>query len=95
MTADTPAVQWVWEVLDTFSLEDKCRCLEFFTGCSKVPLDGFMPPLCICGTESGTEALPRAHTCFNQLILPMYESKEQLRNKLGYAVRNSSGFQFA
>ena len=38
-------------------------------------------------------ALPTAHTCFNQLVLPEYKSVETLMQKLRYAFKNSSGFQ--
>ena len=38
------------------------------------------------------EKLPIAHTCFNQLILPNYKTKEQLSMKLTQAVENSEGF---
>ena len=61
--------------------------------------------LCRCTTVGGCatpnvwlgrpEALPRAHTCFNQLLLPSYESKDKLRSKLSYAMLNTKGFQFA
>jgi hypothetical protein len=33
--------------------------------------------------------LPVAHTCFNQLVLPHYDSEEVLRERLHYAIKNS------
>lgn len=38
------------------------------------------------------ENLPEAHTCFNQLILPEYPSKESLKKKLIIAISNAEGF---
>jgi E3 ubiquitin-protein ligase NEDD4 len=35
---------------------------------------------------------PRAHTCFNRLDLPPYESYQQLRDRLIKAIDNSEGF---
>ena len=35
---------------------------------------------------------PRAHTCFNRLDLPPYESYQQLRDKLIKAIEGSEGF---
>lgn len=35
-----------------------------------------------------------SHTCFNQLVLPNYESKEILKNKLQIAIENAEGFGF-
>jgi E3 ubiquitin-protein ligase HUWE1 len=41
------------------------------------------------------DRLPSAHTCFNQLDLPDYPSKEQLRDRLMVAVHEGSeGFGF-
>ena len=43
-----------------------------------------------------TDRLPSAHTCFNQIDLPEYESKEQLVSKLMTALKHgASGFGFA
>jgi E3 ubiquitin-protein ligase HECTD2 len=38
--------------------------------------------------------LPMAHTCFNQLILPNYETREMLESKLLIAIENAEGFGF-
>ena len=37
-------------------------------------------------------ALPIAHTCFNQIILPDYPSKEVLKERLLFAAAESAGF---
>jgi len=34
--------------------------------------------------------LPRSHTCFNQLVLPPYDSYEELCEKIKFAIQNSS-----
>ncbi|TYZ59725.1 hypothetical protein PybrP1_006637 [[Pythium] brassicae (nom. inval.)] len=42
-----------------------------------------------------TNALPSAHTCFNQLDLPEYESEEKLKQRLLLAIREGTeGFGF-
>ena len=33
-----------------------------------------------------------SHTCFNQLVLPVYKTKKQLRHKLILAIQNAEGF---
>lgn len=38
------------------------------------------------------ERLPSSHTCFNQLLIPKYTSKEKLRQKLETAIENATGF---
>jgi len=41
-------------------------------------------------------SLPAAHTCFNSIDLPDYESEEILKEKLMYAVNEgATGFGFA
>lgn len=35
-SAASPVVQWFWEVVNSFSKEDKARLLQFVTGTSKV-----------------------------------------------------------
>ncbi|KAG6536313.1 hypothetical protein ZIOFF_001366 [Zingiber officinale] len=39
-TAST-VIQWFWEVVKSFNKEDMARLLQFITGTSKVPLEGF------------------------------------------------------
>ena len=44
----------------------------------------------------GLDRLPSAHTCFNQIDLPEYTSKDQLVEKLMTALRHgATGFGFA
>ena len=43
-------------------------------------------------TGGGDEYLPAAHTCFNLLDLPKYNSKDALRTKLLVAIEHSQGF---
>ena len=38
------------------------------------------------------DKLPRAHTCFNRLDLPPYESFDELWDKLQMAIENTQGF---
>ena len=40
------------------------------------------------------KCLPEGHTCFNQLDLPVYETKEILVEKMMWAIREAKGFGF-
>lgn len=40
-TAASRAVQWFWEVVSAMDKEDLALLVQFVTGTSKVPLDGF------------------------------------------------------
>ncbi|KAK9156355.1 hypothetical protein Sjap_003835 [Stephania japonica] len=102
-SAASSIVQWFWEVVKAFSKEDMARFLQFVTGTSKVPLEGFKALQGISGPQrfqihkayGAPERLPSAHTCFNQLDLPEYSSKEQLQDRLLLAIHEASeGFGF-
>ncbi|XP_023540404.1 E3 ubiquitin-protein ligase UPL1-like isoform X1 [Cucurbita pepo subsp. pepo] len=102
-TAASSVVQWFWEVVKSFSKEDMARLLQFVTGTSKVPLEGFKALQGISGPQrfqihkayGAPDRLPSAHTCFNQLDLPEYSSKEQLQERLLLAIHEASeGFGF-
>ncbi|KAL7249065.1 hypothetical protein ACSBR1_011264 [Camellia fascicularis] len=102
-TAASSVVQWFWEVVKAFNKEDMARLLQFVTGTSKVPLEGFKALQGISGPQrlqvhkayGAPERLPSAHTCFNQLDLPEYTSKEQLQERLLLAIHEASeGFGF-
>ncbi|XP_042384907.1 E3 ubiquitin-protein ligase UPL1-like [Zingiber officinale] len=99
----SPVIQWFWEVVQGFSKEDKARFLQFVTGTSKVPLEGFSALQGISGSQrfqihkayGSPHHLPSAHTCFNQLDLPEYTSKEQLQERLFLAIHEANeGFGF-
>ncbi|XP_023545877.1 E3 ubiquitin-protein ligase UPL2-like isoform X2 [Cucurbita pepo subsp. pepo] len=102
-SAASPVILWFWEVVQSFSKEDKARLLQFVTGTSKVPLEGFSALQGISGSQKfqihkaygSPEHLPSAHTCFNQLDLPEYPSKQHLEEKLLLAVHEANeGFGF-
>ncbi|KNA23829.1 hypothetical protein SOVF_020560 [Spinacia oleracea] len=102
-TVASNVIQWFWEVASSFSKEDMARLLQFVTGTSKVPLEGFKALQGISGPQrfqihkayGAPERLPSAHTCFNQLDLPEYSTKEQLRERLLLAIHEASeGFGF-
>ncbi|KAJ3180597.1 hypothetical protein HDU85_004001 [Gaertneriomyces sp. JEL0708] len=100
----SPQIQWFWRAVRSLSQEEKAKLLQFATGTSKVPLEGFSQLQGSSGVQkfqihkdfSSTERLPSAHTCFNQLDLPAYDSYEQLRACLLLAITEAgTGFGFA
>ncbi|OMJ87502.1 hypothetical protein SteCoe_10754 [Stentor coeruleus] len=102
-TEDSQVILWLWEVLNEFSREERAEFIQFVTGSSKVPLDGFKALPGIGGFQkfqihkcfASTDRLPTAHTCMNQLDLPEYPSKEYLKNRLKFAVsEGKEGFGF-
>ncbi|XP_054277378.1 E3 ubiquitin-protein ligase Nedd-4-like isoform X2 [Macrosteles quadrilineatus] len=92
-------IQWFWRVVLSFTNEMRSRLLQFVTGTSRVPMNGFKElygsngPQMFTIEKWGTpDNYPRAHTCFNRLDLPPYESYQQLRDKLIKAIEGSQGF---
>ncbi|XP_043504978.1 E3 ubiquitin-protein ligase NEDD4 isoform X4 [Polistes fuscatus] len=92
-------VQWFWRVVLSFTNEMRSRLLQFVTGTSRVPMNGFKelygsngPQLFTIEKWGTPDNYPRAHTCFNRIDLPPYESYQQLRDKLIKAIEGSQGF---
>ncbi|XP_051836662.1 E3 ubiquitin-protein ligase NEDD4 isoform X2 [Antechinus flavipes] len=92
-------IQWFWKAVLMMDSEKRIRLLQFVTGTSRVPMNGFAElygsngPQFFTVEQWGTpEKLPRAHTCFNRLDLPPYESFEDLWDKLQIAIENTQGF---
>ncbi|XP_022090891.1 apoptosis-resistant E3 ubiquitin protein ligase 1-like [Acanthaster planci] len=88
-------LDWFWTVVASFTQEEMARLLQFTTGCSQLPPGGFaeLSPKfqVIAAPTHGT--LPTAHTCFNQLCLPTYDSIEHLQKALVLAI-NEGGEGF-
>jgi len=93
---------WFWEVVGEFDRETKARLLQFVTGTSGVPSRGFgvlqgndgnVRKFTIHGVGVDVCLYPRAHTSFNRIDLPMYETRQDLKEKLKLAVpMASTGF---
>uniref|UniRef100_A0A8C7XI87 HECT-type E3 ubiquitin transferase n=1 Tax=Oryzias sinensis TaxID=183150 RepID=A0A8C7XI87_9TELE len=92
-------MRWFWAAVERFNNEQRLRLLQFVTGTSSVPYEGFaalrgsngLRRFCIEKWGKVT-ALPRAHTCFNRLDLPPYPSYTILYDKLLIAVEETSTF---
>ncbi|KOX75810.1 E3 ubiquitin-protein ligase HUWE1 [Melipona quadrifasciata] len=102
--ANSLQIQWFWRALRGFDQADRAKFLQFVTGTSKVPLQGFaalegmngIQKFQIHREDRSTDRLPSAHTCFNQLDLPVYETYDKLRTNLLKAIHEcSEGFGFA
>jgi len=103
--ATDPEIVWFWNIILNLSRSEKAAFLQFVTGSSKVPLVGFAELQGMRGIQkfsihkaggSSTDALMCAHTCFNSLDLPKYESEDKMKEKLLYAIsEGQTGFLFA
>lgn len=67
-------IQWLWEVLEEFNNSERAEFIQFITGSSKVPVEGFKGLRGTNGvqkieitkltTDKPDKRLPQAHTCF-------------------------------
>ena len=102
-TEQTPIIQYFWEIIESYDNNERAEFLQFVTGSSKVPLEGFSALQGIGGVnkfliskvfDKNFDRLPTAHTCTNQLDLPEYPNKEILRQRLKFAIKEGKGFGF-
>uniref|UniRef100_A0A8C7Q3J9 Ubiquitin-protein ligase E3C n=1 Tax=Oncorhynchus mykiss TaxID=8022 RepID=A0A8C7Q3J9_ONCMY len=97
-TATHPVITIFWEVVESFTDEEKRKLLKFVTSCSRPPLLGFKelyPAFCIHNGGNDLERLPTASTCMNLLKLPEFCDQHLMRNKLLYAIESSAGFELS
>ncbi|XP_052461978.1 E3 ubiquitin-protein ligase HECW2 [Carassius gibelio] len=92
-------IRWFWTAVERFNNEQRLRLLQFVTGTSSIPYEGFASlrgsngPRRFCVEKWGkVTSLPRAHTCFNRLDLPPYPSFSMLYEKMLTAVEETSTF---
>ncbi|XP_055373246.1 probable E3 ubiquitin-protein ligase HERC4 isoform X2 [Condylostylus longicornis] len=85
-------VQWFWEVFHELPLTEKKKFLLFLTGSDRIPIKGMKGIKIFIQPTSDDKRLPVAHTCFNLLDLPRYQTKERLKYKLLQAIQQTHGF---
>jgi E3 ubiquitin ligase SMURF1/2 len=103
--AEQRVIEWFWQVLAGFSAEERARLLQFATGTSRVPVQGFKALMSSDGRvrrftvqmvargPPPTGLMPKGHTCFNRIDLPLYQSIEELTNYLTLVINMEiSGF---
>lgn len=88
-------LDWFWTAVANFTTEEMARLLQFTTGSSQLPPGGFkeLSPRFQLTPAPTFGNLPTAHTCFNQLCLPDYDSYEQFEKALLLAIsEGTEGF---
>ena len=81
-------VKWFWDEVYKLSQEDLRKLLQFSTGTSRVPINGFkklesnrgeIAKFClnsVAYNENKKNNYIRAHTCFNRLDVPIFPNQE-------------------
>ncbi|KAJ2587977.1 hypothetical protein H4R99_007964, partial [Coemansia sp. RSA 1722] len=98
-TESDQVVQWFWKFVKEMDAEHQTRLLQFTTGTSRIPVNGFKDlqgsdgPRRFTIEKSGDVlSLPKSHTCFNRIDLPPYTDYNTLSSKLTLAIENTVGF---
>lgn len=73
-SASSAQIQWFWRAVRSFDKEERAKLLQFVTGTSKVPLNGFgqlegmngFSRFNIHRDYGNKDRLPSSHTCFNR-----------------------------
>lgn len=92
-TSDCKTIKDFWSIVHSLPLDDKRKLLQFTTGSDRVPVGGLSHlKLVIARNGPDCDRLPTAHTCFNVLLLPEYETKDKLQDRLMKAISYSKGF---
>lgn len=99
-TPSSQQIQWFWRAVRSFDKEELAKLLQFVTGTSKVPLNGFKELEGMNGVNrfnihrayGDKNRLPTSHTCFNQLDLPEYDSYDSLRAQVIQAITAGSEY---
>lgn len=98
-TESDEVIQNFWKTVRSWDGEQKSRLLQFTTGTSRIPVNGFKDlqgsdgPRRFTIEKAGELVnLPKAHTCFNRIDLPPYKDMETLQQKLTIAVEETMGF---
>ncbi|PLW08971.1 hypothetical protein PCANC_07257 [Puccinia coronata f. sp. avenae] len=96
---DDQVIKWFWQAVRAWPAEKKSRLLQFTTGTSRIPVNGFKDLQGSDGPRRFTiekageiTQLPKSHTCFNRLDLPPYPNFDQLEQKISFAIEETLGF---
>eukprot|EP00397_Hematodinium_sp_SG-2012_P002519 GEMP01002526.1.p1 GENE.GEMP01002526.1~~GEMP01002526.1.p1 ORF type:complete len:1175 (+),score=189.51 GEMP01002526.1:145-3669(+) len=80
-----------FEILKEMEPKMRTDFLNFWTGTPRIPAAGFgsiYPPIALALTSaSQSNRLPQTHVCFNRLDVPLYPTRELLKEKLLKAVQ--------
>lgn len=87
-----------WKVMKEFDNLTQRKLLKFVTSCSRPPLLGFKelrPSFAIRSSGLDRTRLPSASTCVNLLKLPEYQTEDEMREKILYAINAGAGFDLS
>lgn len=92
-------VCWFWEALSDHTQEELSKFLQFSTGSSRVPINGFaklesnrgeIAKFCLNSVEYNKKGnnYIKAHTCFNRIDVPIYKTEEEVEEAIKCVLNN-------
>ena len=92
-------IKWFWEILSDLTQEELSNFLLFSTGSSRVPFGGFAALESNRGNLAkfmieradyhfGKKNFIKAHTCFNRLDIPEFETEEEMKEAIKFISSN-------
>lgn len=99
-TKNSPQIEQLFEILESFSRDQKALFIRFVTGCERLPVGGLKnlsPKLTIARKvpevkdQNPDDLLPSVMTCTNYFKLPSYSSKEIMKEKILLAISEGQG----
>lgn len=100
-THNHKTIVYFWLIVGKYSQERLGKLLKFVTGTSKLPFQGFKDlktvrgqscPFTIVPIPYTMKSLPKAHTCFNRLELPVYQQRDILEEALNFVTSHDFSF---
>ncbi|ESZ95085.1 hypothetical protein SBOR_4540 [Sclerotinia borealis F-4128] len=93
--AGDDVIESFWSVVKEYDLEKKKKLLEFTTASDRVPMGGMRNfHLRIMRNGGDDHHLPASYTCFQNLLLPNYSSRQILKERFDVALEHAKGFGF-
>ncbi|KAG5354674.1 putative E3 ubiquitin-protein ligase HUL4 [Yarrowia sp. B02] len=86
-------VRWFWKWAENLEVEKQKKLLRFITGSDRIPATG-ISNMNFKITFSGPDCdrFPVSHTCFNELCVYGYSSRQKFVDKMVMAMNESEGF---
>lgn len=86
-------VRWFWRWAENIDAEKQKKLLRFVTGSDRVPATGISNmSFKITNAGGDCERFPVSHTCFNELCVYSYSSRQKFVDKMTIAMNESEGF---
>ncbi|CAK4078056.1 unnamed protein product [Aphanomyces euteiches] len=99
---ESKTLEWFWEIVSEMSHNDRSKLLQFATGSSRVPVQGFKGltsydgEIChftLKGIPYTCGVYPAAHACYNRIDLPLYPTRDMMHEALSTLVMSDpTGF---